>query len=217
MSDANHRKRAPSFHCPLTKCYLFDSINVQVYKVIGFAGLKILYISLTNLLSCTGSLAKAVSKSLTVIPTSVRTISATPSPRQRETDLSRQQGAARPLSPHILIYEPQLTWYMSGAHRITGTALAGGFYVGTLAYLFGPAFGLHLDSASLVSAIATLPVSAKIGAKTLVAFPFVYHSLNGVRHLIWDMGMALTLKGVYATGYMVLGGTVVGSLYLASL
>jgi hypothetical protein len=33
--------------------------------------------------------------------------------------------ANRPLSPHLTIYQPQLTWYMSGLHRITGVYISG--------------------------------------------------------------------------------------------
>jgi hypothetical protein len=31
----------------------------------------------------------------------------------------------RPMSPHLTIYEPQLTWLLSGFHRITGFAVGG--------------------------------------------------------------------------------------------
>ena len=39
---------------------------------------------------------------------------------------ARSQRLGRPISPHFTIYQPQLTWYMSIAHRITGAALAVG-------------------------------------------------------------------------------------------
>lgn len=34
--------------------------------------------------------------------------------------------AQRPVSPHLKIYQPQLTWVMSIAHRATGAGLAAG-------------------------------------------------------------------------------------------
>jgi len=47
----------------------------------------------------------------------------------------------------------------------------------------------------------------------LMAYPFVYHAFNGIRHLVWDFGFELTIPGVYRTGYTVLAGTAVfGSL-----
>jgi hypothetical protein len=45
-----------------------------------------------------------------------------------ESEYLRAQRKLRPTSPHLSIYQPQLTWYMSSAHRITGVALGGGMY-----------------------------------------------------------------------------------------
>jgi len=106
---------------------------------------------------------------------------------------------------------------MSAAHRVTGVALGAAFYAGAISYLALPALGYNFDTASVVAAAAALPVAAKVGIKATVAFPFVFHCLNGVRHLVWDTGRFLTLKGVYQTGYAVLGGSTLASLYLASL
>ncbi|KAI7872512.1 succinate dehydrogenase cytochrome b560 subunit [Spinellus fusiger] len=152
---------------------------------------------------------------------SLRRFNATPSHKEQcaaaESDILRQQRKLRPVSPHLQIYQPQLTWYMSGAHRITGAALGGAFYLGALGYLAAPALGYTIDTAAIVSVVASAPVAAKVLAKTTLAFPFVLHSLNGVRHLLWDYTKFIDIKDVYKTGYAVLGGTVVGSLYLASL
>lgn len=40
----------------------------------------------------------------------------------------------------------------------------------------------------MAAAFGSLPVAAKFGIKTAIAMPFTYHSLNGVRHLVWDTG-----------------------------
>ena len=45
-----------------------------------------------------------------------------------ESELLRQQRKVRPVSPHLEIYQPQITWYLSGIHRITGCALGAGKY-----------------------------------------------------------------------------------------
>ncbi|CAJ0826446.1 10600_t:CDS:2 [Entrophospora sp. SA101] len=37
--------------------------------------------------------------------------------------LLNAQRSLRPLSPHFTIYQPQLTWYMSLTHRVTGAGL----------------------------------------------------------------------------------------------
>jgi hypothetical protein len=39
-----------------------------------------------------------------------------------------KQRLNRPSSPHMTIYEPQITWYASIFHRITGTGLSVGKY-----------------------------------------------------------------------------------------
>lgn len=56
-----------------------------------------------------------------------------------------------------------------------------------------------------------------VAAKVVLAFPFAYHICNGVRHLCWDLGMFLTLKEVYGTGYVMLvcaAATAVGLISL---
>jgi succinate dehydrogenase (ubiquinone) cytochrome b560 subunit len=39
--------------------------------------------------------------------------------------LKKQTSSHRPLSPHLTIYKPQLTWMLSGAHRVSGCLMAG--------------------------------------------------------------------------------------------
>ncbi|ORZ01560.1 hypothetical protein BCR43DRAFT_561770 [Syncephalastrum racemosum] len=167
------------------------------------------------------SVRTAMFKNVATTPIGVRHFNASRVAKEQspeaESELLRQQRKVRPVSPHLSIYQPQLTWYMSSLHRLTGVALGGAFYLGALAYLAAPAAGLTVDTASMISATAAAPVAAKVLAKTTLAFPFVYHSLNGVRHLVWDATKYVNIKGVYQTGYVVLGGTLVGSLYLASL
>lgn len=46
-----------------------------------------------------------------------------------ESELLRQQRLVRPKSPHLTIYEPQMTWVMSGFHRITGCAVGAGEFI----------------------------------------------------------------------------------------
>ena len=54
----------------------------------------------------------------------------------------------------------------------------------SIAYLFAPAtFG----SAHVVEVIAGLPEGLKYAGKAVLAAPFAFHSLNGLRHLSWDM------------------------------
>ncbi|RKF77911.1 Succinate dehydrogenase cytochrome B subunit, mitochondrial [Golovinomyces cichoracearum] len=124
------------------------------------------------------------------------------------------QRKKRPVAPHLSIYRPQITWYLSALNRITGCAISGGFYVFGAAYLVSPLFNWHLDSVTLATAFGSLPLAAKLGLKTLVAFPFTFHSINGLRHLGWDMGKAFTNQAVIKTGWTVVGLSVFSALAL---
>ena len=110
----------------------------------------------------------------------------------------------RPLSPHLQIYRPQLTSIMSISHRATGAALAAGTLLLCL-------WLVALAAGDVWYALAATVVSHPIGKFILFGYSvaLVYHALNGVRHLTWDRGIALTIPGVYRSGQIVLLLTVV--------
>src|SRR6266516_7958120 len=56
-------------------------------------------------------------------------------------DILAAQRLNRPVSPHLSIYRPQVTWYASALNRITGAVLSGGLYVFAAAYLVSPLLG----------------------------------------------------------------------------
>lgn len=80
-----------------------------------------------------------------------------------------------------------------------------------------PLLGWHLESASIAAAVGGLPEVVKVGAKFLVAWPFTFHALSGVRHLFWDFGVALKNREVMLTGWAVVGGSLVTAGGLAVL
>ncbi|KAI9498794.1 hypothetical protein BDB00DRAFT_754328 [Zychaea mexicana] len=167
------------------------------------------------------AIRNAMFKNAAVAPVGVRHFNASrPSMEQSpdaESELLRQQRKLRPVSPHTTIYQPQITWYLSGIHRFTGVGMGLGFYAGALAYLGAPAVGYQFDTAAIISACGAAPLAVKLAAKTICATPFVFHCLNGVRHLVWDVTKFIDIKDVYRTGYAVMGGTLAGTLYLLSL
>lgn len=134
---------------------------------------------------------------------------------EQEEELLIAQRRNRPVSPHLTIYKMQLTAVLSSLHRILGVAMAGGFYALTTGYAAATLLSLPLDTATVVSAFSALPFAVKLGAKAAMAYPFAYHFLNGIRHLVWDFGKELTIPGVYRTGYIVLAGTALFGSYLA--
>lgn len=115
--------------------------------------------------------------------------------------------AQRPLSPHLLIYKPQLTSMLSISHRLTGLALAAGSVL-LVCWLVALASGPE--------AFAGAQAVAGHWAGKLVLFGFslalFYHLSNGIRHLCWDMGYGLGLEAVYRGGWIVLGSTVLLTL-----
>lgn len=68
------------------------------------------------------------------------------------------------------------------------------------AYLVAPVFGWHLDVNTMAAVFGALPWIAKFSLKSLVAFPFSYHSINGLRHLTWDTG-AGTIDFIIVTNF----------------
>lgn len=111
---------------------------------------------------------------------------------------------ARPLSPHLQIYKPQITSVLSIFHRGTGIMLAAGMVV-LVAWLAALAGGFDCYTAFVGYA------QTWVGTAFLVAlsFSFFYHLCAGVRHLLWDAGYFLELKQVYTTGRIVVLASVV--------
>ncbi|KAH7097248.1 cytochrome b560 subunit of succinate dehydrogenase [Auriculariales sp. MPI-PUGE-AT-0066] len=132
-------------------------------------------------------------------------------------DILNQQRLKRPSTPHFTIYQPQLTWVASIVNRGTGVALSVLLYGFSIAYVVAPYAGMPFDSTAVVETVHQLPEWVKYAGKTLLAAPFAFHSFNGVRHLLWDTGRFLTLKGAYSTGYTMLGATAIGTVVLVLL
>lgn len=103
----------------------------------------------------------------------------------------------RPLSPHLQVYRWQLTMALSILHRATGVFLS----LGTV-FLTVWLVALATDAEAYACVDAVL--KSWVGKLGLFAWSYalMYHLCNGVRHLVWDAGKALTIEGVYASGYI---------------
>ena len=115
--------------------------------------------------------------------------------------------ASRPLSPHLQIYRWYFTMALSIAHRVTGAGLAVGLVLLTwwlLALAGGP------DSFATVQAV----MDNFLGGLILFGFTafFFYHALNGVGHLIWDLGYSLEKVDAFQSGVVVVAGAAVLTL-----
>jgi succinate dehydrogenase (ubiquinone) cytochrome b560 subunit len=122
------------------------------------------------------------------------------------------------VSPHLEIYDCTQTFFTGSIWtRITGSIFSGSLYVFASAYLVAPLLGWHLESASLVAAFGGLPLAAKGGLKFLVAWPFAFHSINGVRHLVQDFAKGFAKSSLATTGWAIWGTSLVTALGLAFL
>jgi len=119
----------------------------------------------------------------------------------------------RPQSPHLTIYAFQVTSMLSISHRITGMALSSYMMALGIGYL-----ALPNDITHYLTMLESMQLSTPLlcAAKFLVAFPLCYHWANGIRHLLWDTGRFLSIKGVYSTGYAMLAvSTVLTAIIMA--
>jgi succinate dehydrogenase / fumarate reductase cytochrome b subunit len=107
---------------------------------------------------------------------------------------------ARPLSPNIQIYRPQLTSVLSIANRITGLVLSFGAVV-LVVWLIAAATGPQ------AYAIVQGAIASWIGQIVLFGctFAFFLHLCGGIRHLVWDAGYGFSLRSIYASGWAVVG------------
>ena len=104
-----------------------------------------------------------------------------------------------PLSPHLQIYKPQMTSVLSIFHRATGVLLflSSALLVYWLAAAaYGPEAYAHAQAF----------FHSKIGKLGMMLWSFFmyYHLCNGIRHLVWDTGRALSMTTATRFGYLVL-------------
>ena len=114
---------------------------------------------------------------------------------------------ARPLSPHLQVYRPQLTSILSIMNRVTGLAASAGTLLlvwWLVAAAAGPqAFG-HVQGF----------IGSPIGLFMLFGWTaaLFYHFFGGLRHLAWDAGFGFGLDRVHASGWAAIIATVVSTV-----
>ena len=107
----------------------------------------------------------------------------------------------RPLSPFMIgpYYRPQLTSVLSITHRGTGVFLSLVSAPLLLWWLIALASG-PAQFTQMTGLLSGLP-----GRLIMLVsiFCLSFHMFNGIRHLIWDMGYLLEMKGAIASGWAV--------------
>lgn len=113
----------------------------------------------------------------------------------------------RPLSPHLQIYKIQMTSLLSILHRGTGVVLYGGTVLWSLWFI---ALAAGPQNYEKMQSFLLHPLGLLILAGW--SFSFFYHLCNGIRHLMWDLGLGYELPMVRLTGWIV----VISSFFLTS-
>ncbi len=109
----------------------------------------------------------------------------------------------RPLSPHLQIYRKQLNSATSILNRITGIAMLGSALL-IIWWLLAAATGkAYFD---LVDGLMTSLLGDVV--MTLSVLGLWYHTLGGLRHLIWDTGRGLELEAADRMGWAMIVGAV---------
>ncbi|HKQ11268.1 MAG TPA: succinate dehydrogenase, cytochrome b556 subunit [Rhizomicrobium sp.] len=119
----------------------------------------------------------------------------------------RPVASTRPLSPHMTIYRWPVTMMTSITHRLTGAGLSIGAVV--LAWWLvcisnGP------EGWQSFHAIWDTP----LGLLLLfgLTWSLVYHFLNGVRHLAWDMGYGFDKRDSERNSVIIFALSILGAL-----
>ncbi|AXI47760.1 succinate dehydrogenase, cytochrome b556 subunit [Sulfitobacter sp. SK012] len=110
----------------------------------------------------------------------------------------------RPLSPHLTIYRPQLTSMTSILTRITGNAMLVAALLIVwwfLAAATGPAY-FDFVNGFITSWFGDLIMFLSV-------LGLWYHTLAGVRHLIWDNAVAMDIPTAEKLGIAAIVGSVV--------
>ena len=115
----------------------------------------------------------------------------------------------RPISPHLQIYRPQLTSILSISHRFTGVILYLSIFLVSF-WLFCTAFNNELK---VIIENFLFSIFGKIVLFS-ITFSFIYHFLNGIRHIVWDFGFGFNIKNVYLTGFIIILLTIAINIYI---
>jgi succinate dehydrogenase / fumarate reductase, cytochrome b subunit len=105
----------------------------------------------------------------------------------------------RPLSPHLQVYRWTVTMATSILHRASGVALgAGALWLAW--WLIAAATGY--EAFECVQGFSTSPIGMILLFGVTLALMF--HLLNGIRHLVWDLGHGFEVKTATTSGWTVI-------------
>lgn len=105
---------------------------------------------------------------------------------------------SRPITPHLTIYSSQITSIYSIWHRITGITLV----------LIIICYFMFLKVTSymiyIISEFLFINLWIQNSLFLNLSIFFIYHFLNGLRHIIWDLGFNFSLNSVIKSAKILL-------------
>jgi len=119
----------------------------------------------------------------------------------------------RSLSPHLYAYKPQITSVISIFHRITGSLLAIILLCTPICINLLGSFASH---SSIYFIFSILAIVSKVIFYLLLA-TICFHSMNGIRHIMWDFGVGLDLSNLFITGCLVVSLSLLTSFFFILL
>lgn len=109
----------------------------------------------------------------------------------------------RPLSPHLLIYKPQLTSIFSIFHRISAGVLSSIFILLLMLFYCNNLYSNFFTFYFIFYYLFPFFSIVFHFLFYFLFFIFFFHMINGLRHISWDFGLGLEIKNVYITGIFV--------------
>lgn len=83
--------------------------------------------------------------------------------------------------------------------RFTGVRVMGVAYGYFIAYALNPLVEWNLGSESLIANFATISSLAKGSIKFGLSWPFIFHFVNGIKQLVYDMGIGYGKRTIQAS------------------
>lgn len=121
--------------------------------------------------------------------------------------MSDAHQGKRPTSPHLQIYRPQITSVLSIFHRITGVGMALALILIVWWFLAASTDNAYFE---MVDGFLTSWFGILILGGSLLAFWF--HFFNGIRHLKWDAGLAMSKMQVQKSGKIAIAAALIATI-----
>ena len=115
-----------------------------------------------------------------------------------------------PLSPHLQIYKPQITSILSIAHRITGFSLNLVLVLTTI-WIVSISLG-DIYYQNFVQIFQTFFIKFIV---YFIVLGISYHALNGIRHILWDLGYLIDNNSALISGIVIIISSITISILIS--